>query len=52
MAYRSFGTVINCVDGRTQLPENEFLRSRYNLYIINSVTKINLLLRGINIEYG
>ncbi len=27
MAHGSFGTAINCMDGRTQLPVNEYLKS-------------------------
>lgn len=39
MAHGSFGTAINCMDGRTQLPVNEYLRNRYNLDFIDTVTE-------------
>jgi len=39
MAHGTFGTAINCMDGRTQLPVNEYLRSRYQLDFIDTVTE-------------
>ena len=35
----SFCTVINCMDGRTQLPVIEFLRQRYSVDYVDSVTE-------------
>jgi len=39
MAHGIFGTAINCMDGRTQLPVNEFLRNRYNLDFVDTITE-------------
>ena len=39
MAGGTFGTVINCMDGRTQLPVNEYLRKNYNLDYIDTITE-------------
>jgi hypothetical protein len=39
MAKGNFGTVINCMDGRTQLPVNDFLRKEYVLDYIDTVTE-------------
>lgn len=35
----SFGTVINCMDGRTQLPAQEFLKRRLEVDYIDTVTE-------------
>ena len=35
----SFCTVINCMDGRTQLPVNEFLRQKYNVDHVDTITE-------------
>ena len=35
----SFCTVINCMDGRTQLPANEFLRNKFNVNYIDTITE-------------
>lgn len=39
MAGGTFGTVINCIDGRTQIQVNEFLRKTYNLDFVDTVTE-------------
>lgn len=39
MAKGNFGTVINCMDGRTQLPVNDYLRKEYGLDFIDTVTE-------------
>lgn len=35
----SFSTVINCMDGRTQLPVNEFLRSKLGVDYVDTVAE-------------
>lgn len=35
----SFCTVINCMDGRTQLPVNEYLRERFNVDYVDTITE-------------
>jgi carbonic anhydrase len=35
----SFCTVVNCMDGRTQLPVNEFLRKRFGTEYVDTVTE-------------
>jgi hypothetical protein len=39
MAHGVFGTAINCMDGRTQLPVNEYLKSRFKLDYIDTITE-------------
>lgn len=39
MAHGIFGTAINCMDGRTQLPVNEYLRNRYRLDFVDTITE-------------
>jgi hypothetical protein len=39
MAHGTFGTAINCMDGRTQLPVNEYLKSRFNFDYIDTITE-------------
>ncbi|OPX89675.1 MAG: hypothetical protein A4E53_01431 [Pelotomaculum sp. PtaB.Bin104] len=39
MAHGVFGTAINCMDGRTQLSVNEYLRKNYKLDYIDTVTE-------------
>lgn len=34
----SFYTVINCMDGRTQLSENEFLRNKFGVDYVDTIT--------------
>lgn len=35
----SFGTVINCMDGRVQLPVLEYLRQRFGVDHVDSITE-------------
>ena len=35
----SFGTAINCMDGRTQLPVNTYLRQRLHVDYVDTVTE-------------
>ena len=35
----SFCTAINCMDGRTQLPVNEFMRARYGCDYVDTITE-------------
>ena len=35
----SFCTVINCMDGRTQLPVNEFLREKFQVDYVDTITE-------------
>ena len=35
----SFCTVINCMDGRTQLPVNEFLRKEFDVEYVDTITE-------------
>ena len=35
----SFCTAINCMDGRTQLPVNEFLREKYSVDYVDTITE-------------
>jgi len=39
MAQGLFGTAINCMDGRVQLPVNEYLKRNYRLDFIDTVTE-------------
>jgi hypothetical protein len=39
MAHGVFGTTINCMDGRTQLPVNEYLRNRFKLDYVDTITE-------------
>jgi hypothetical protein len=39
MARGSFVTVINCMDGRTQLPVINFLKEKYGVDYVDSVTE-------------
>ena len=34
-----FGTVVNCIDGRTQIPVNMYLRNNYNLDFVDTITE-------------
>jgi carbonic anhydrase len=35
----SFGTAVNCMDGRVQLPVNEYLRDRYGIEYVDTITE-------------
>jgi len=39
MAGGTFGTVINCMDGRTQEPANRFLRDRFAVDFVDVITE-------------
>ena len=39
MSSNVFGTVINCMDGRVQLPVNDWLKKHYNLDFIDTITE-------------
>jgi len=39
MAGGTFGTVINCMDGRTQEPANRFLRTRFAVDFVDVITE-------------
>ncbi len=39
MNARGFATVINCMDGRTQLPVNEWMRNRYKVQFVDTITE-------------
>lgn len=39
MSHGTFATVINCMDGRTQLPVNAFLKARYGVDYVDTVTE-------------
>jgi hypothetical protein len=45
----SFGSVINCIDGRTQAPAQRFLRDRFAVDVVDSITEagpIRILAEG------
>lgn len=45
----SFCTAINCMDGRTQLPVNEFMRRRFGVDYVDTITEpgpIRILAEG------
>jgi len=35
----SFSTAINCMDGRTQIPVNEFLKTKYGVDYVDTITE-------------
>ena len=39
MAKGTFGTVINCMDGRTQLPLNEWMKKEFSLDYVDTITE-------------
>ena len=39
MVEGKFGTVINCMDGRTQIPVTTWLKEKYDLDFIDSITE-------------
>ena len=49
----TFFTVINCIDGRIQLPVIQYLQQKYNVEFIDSITEAgpNLILAN-NIDYS
>ena len=49
MAHGTFGTAINCMDGRAQLPVIAWLKERYTLDFVDTITEAGadcVLLRG------
>ncbi|MFA5842680.1 MAG: carbonic anhydrase [Candidatus Gracilibacteria bacterium] len=39
MSHGSFATVINCMDGRTQLPVNTWIKQKYGVDYVDTVTE-------------
>jgi hypothetical protein len=39
MAEGTFGTMINCMDGRTQIPANEWMRERFGVEYVDTITE-------------
>jgi len=39
MAKGKFGTVINCIDGRTQLPASNWIKKNYSLDYVDAITE-------------
>lgn len=39
MGHGKFATAINCMDGRTQIPVNEFLRAKYGVDYVDTITE-------------
>jgi hypothetical protein len=39
MAKGSFATTINCMDGRTQLPVNEWMRGKFGVDYVDTITE-------------
>ena len=39
MGHGTFATAINCMDGRTQLPVNEWLRRRHSVDYVDTITE-------------
>ena len=39
MSHGKFGTAINCMDGRVQLPVTNFMKSKYGLDFIDMITE-------------
>ncbi len=39
MASGSFATTINCMDGRTQLPVNEWMREKFGVDYVDAITE-------------
>lgn len=39
MSHGKFGTAINCMDGRTQLPVNTWLKAKFGLDYVDTVTE-------------
>ncbi len=51
MDEKKFGTVINCMDGRTQIPVNEWIREKYSVDYVDTITEpgpIKILTEGLN----
>ena len=39
MVNNRFGTALNCIDGRTQLPETEWIKAHYQLDYVDLITE-------------
>lgn len=39
MSHGKFATVINCMDGRTQLPANEWVKKEFNVDYVDTITE-------------
>ena len=39
MAEGKFGTAINCMDGRTQIPVSDWIKEKYNIDYIDTITE-------------
>lgn len=39
MSHGTFATTINCMDGRTQLPINDFIKSNYHVDFVDTITE-------------
>jgi len=39
MSTKSFATAINCMDGRTQIPVIEFMKNRYRVEYVDTITE-------------
>ena len=53
MAEGTFGTVINCMDGRTQLPVNTYMKETYGVDYVDTITEAGpdgILAKGDHLE--
>jgi hypothetical protein len=39
MAEGTFGTMINCMDGRTQIPANEWMKEKFGVDYVDTITE-------------
>lgn len=39
MSHGTFVTAINCMDGRTQIPVNNYMRNKYNANYVDTITE-------------
>ncbi len=49
----SFGTVVNCMDGRAQIPVLTYLRKRFDVPYVDSITEagpVGVLAQGLDSE--
>lgn len=52
MAHGKFATVMNCMDGRTQLPANEWIRKRYKVDYVDTITEPGIIKQLAETKYG
>jgi len=52
MSSGKFATVINCMDGRTQLPVNEWIRKRYKVDYVDTITEPGSIRILAETKYG